>query len=88
MDCKKKKFKTSREANKRKNEINKDNQRNKVKVILRYYKCNKCGSYPLTKMEKHQYNYRNNIDYRNKVNETLFINRETEYWENKFNIKR
>lgn len=80
-------FYSSEDANKRACEINSENSKTKKqKELLRPYKCDVCNNWHLTKMPKHQYKYRNDVKYRNEINEKAFIRKETMHWEDYFGI--
>ena len=90
MSCEgKKRFETAKEAGDRTNQINHENKKNKKKnPPLRSYKCDECGGYHLSSMNKHKYKMVNDVKYRNKIHEERFIEREAEYWEKKFGIDK
>ena len=84
--CNKTEFKTFDLAQKRANEINKENGK-KRKYSLRPYQCDECKLYHLTKQTKKTYRYNHDLRYRNRVNEERFIAQQTEIYERKFGIK-
>lgn len=86
--CKKKTFASSKEAKQRAKEINaKNEETNQQTEKLRQYKCEYCGKFHLTKMDRNQYKYKKDVNYRNKINEKAFINREARYWEKYFGLE-
>ena len=80
--CNKVAFETQLLANKRANEINKENKSND----MRGYKCDKCKYFHLTSMSKHKHKWITSVQYRNKVREDRFLKDESEYWERHFNV--
>lgn len=92
MTCTKKAFETQKEAQKRVNEINKENGTNKEfkdgKILtLRYYVCKDCGKYHLSSMSKHNHKYFTNKDFRKSINRKSFLNRETDFWKQRLGIQ-
>ena len=87
MKCKKKGFNTPNEAQKRVNQINKENKKNKNNIgTFRFYKCDTCNMYHLTKMEKKTHKFITDPKYRKELKLKSFLKRETEYWKSKFGI--
>jgi len=85
-DCKKKVFESKSEAKRRACEINKENYGKKGVRKMRAYLCNYCGKYHLTSLHIVGYQFRTNIKVRNRLRESAFIKRESEYWEQRFKM--
>jgi hypothetical protein len=90
--CKKITFETLSLAKARAKEINLENSKKKKRkkqrrIELRAYKCKDCGKFHLSSMPKHRYMWNNDANYRSDVREKVFIKKESEYWEEKFNNK-
>ena len=83
--CNKKTFETPQEAQKRANEINKENKSKGDKTKLRPYRCKKCRKMHLTSMHRKKYQATKDVGARNNTREKKFIKQEGEYWESKFN---
>lgn len=87
--CNKKTFSSLEDANGRAKTINEENRLKNNSVELRGYKCDICNSFHLTHLKKEEYKYNKN---RNKINECIneskFIEKESEYWEDYYNKKK
>jgi hypothetical protein len=85
--CKKKEYLTIELAKDAAKKINQEGAKKDGKnVKMRAYKCENCCFYHLTTMSKNLHKFINDVEYRTKVKEKKFIERESDYWNRKFGI--
>lgn len=88
MECTKTSFESGKTANERCVLIRNEEKEKGNRVVLRPYKCSKCGSYHLTSMSKKQFESKKpkSINERTQIRESRFIEREAEYWTKKYKL--
>lgn len=85
--CVKVAFENKRIAAQRAVEINAENSVKKMGYTFSAYRCPVCLKYHLSKMDRTLARWINDIPYRNKVQETAFVQREAAHYNKRNNIR-